>query len=89
MNKNIKNMDILKVSSKIGICGLPIRCDTYSKCSFGCKYCFSQTMLFIAVMLTLFHSKYRNKTFSRQSQKCLKFCRDNYGTDSKKSRFHK
>lgn len=42
MTKNIKKMDILKVSSKIGICGLPIRCDTYSKCSFGCKYCFSQ-----------------------------------------------
>ena len=42
MKTNIKKMVILKVSSKIGICGLPIRCDTYSKCSFGCKYCFSQ-----------------------------------------------
>lgn len=42
MNIKLKKSDILKVSSKFGICGLPIRCDTYSKCSFGCTYCFSQ-----------------------------------------------
>lgn len=33
--------DGLNVSSKFGICGLPIRLDTYKTCSFGCKYCFS------------------------------------------------
>ena len=26
------------VSSKIGICGLPLRVDTYSLCSFGCTF---------------------------------------------------
>lgn len=31
----------LNVSSKFGICGLPIRIDSYRTCSFGCKYCFS------------------------------------------------
>ena len=38
---NIKTFDMLKVSSKIGICGLPLRMDTYSGCSFGCTYCFA------------------------------------------------
>ena len=41
MNNNIKTFDMLKVSSKIGICGLPLRMDTYSGCSFGCTYCFA------------------------------------------------
>lgn len=40
MSENEK-FNILKVSSKIGICGVPLRADTYSGCSFGCKYCFS------------------------------------------------
>lgn len=31
----------LNVSSKFGICGLPIRLDSYKTCSFGCEYCFS------------------------------------------------
>lgn len=31
----------LNVSSKFGICGLPIRLDTYKTCSFGCTYCFA------------------------------------------------
>lgn len=47
MNEAIENNDILKkfnglnVSSKFGICGMPIRVDTYKTCSFGCTYCFS------------------------------------------------
>jgi len=31
----------LAVSSKFGLCGLPLRADTYKTCSHGCKYCFS------------------------------------------------
>lgn len=31
----------LNVSSKYGICGLPIRVDSYKTCSFGCRYCFA------------------------------------------------
>lgn len=41
MKNKIERFDTPKVSSKIGICGLPIRADTYSGCSFGCTYCFS------------------------------------------------
>lgn len=37
----MKKFDGLSVSSKFGICGLPIRLDSYKTCSFGCKYCFS------------------------------------------------
>lgn len=37
----IARFDTPKVSSKIGICGLPVRADTYSGCTFGCTYCFS------------------------------------------------
>lgn len=33
--------DGLAVSSKLFICGLPIRLDSYKTCSFGCKYCFA------------------------------------------------
>ena len=31
----------LNVSSKFGICGLPLRIDSYKTCSFGCRYCFA------------------------------------------------
>lgn len=31
----------LKVTSKFGLCGLPISIDTYQNCSFGCIYCFA------------------------------------------------
>lgn len=31
----------LNVSSKFGICGLPLRVDSYKTCSFGCSYCFA------------------------------------------------
>lgn len=34
-------MNILNVSSKFAICGLPIRADSYKSCTFGCKYCFA------------------------------------------------
>lgn len=37
----MKRFNALSVSSKIGICGLPLRVDSYKTCSFGCKYCFS------------------------------------------------
>jgi len=37
----IKTFNPISFSSKIGICGLPIRLDTYKTCSFSCKYCFS------------------------------------------------
>lgn len=37
----MKKFNILNVSSKFAICGLPLRADTYKTCSFGCKYCFS------------------------------------------------
>lgn len=36
-----KKFNILNVSSKFAICGLPLRGDTYKTCTFGCKYCFS------------------------------------------------
>lgn len=37
----MKTFNPLSVSSKIGVCGLPLRVDSYKTCSFGCKYCFS------------------------------------------------
>ena len=37
----MKTFNILNVSSKFAICGLPLRADTYKTCSFGCAYCFS------------------------------------------------
>ena len=40
-SKKLKKFETPKVSSKIGICGLPLRADTYSSCSFGCTYCFA------------------------------------------------
>lgn len=39
--ENIKKFEGLNVSSKFGICGLPIRVDSYKTCSFLCKYCFA------------------------------------------------
>lgn len=36
-----KKFNALATSSKIAICGLPLRVDSYKFCSFGCKYCFS------------------------------------------------
>lgn len=39
--KTTKQFNILNVSSKFAICGLPIRADTYKNCSFQCAYCFS------------------------------------------------
>jgi DNA repair photolyase len=37
-----KTFNPLNVSSKFAICGVPIRVDTYKRCGFGCKYCFSE-----------------------------------------------
>lgn len=37
----MKTFNPLSVSSKFGLCGIPIRVDTYKNCSHGCKYCFS------------------------------------------------
>lgn len=31
----------LNVSSKFGICGMPLRVDSYKTCSFMCRYCFA------------------------------------------------
>lgn len=39
---NVTKFDGISVSSKIGICGLPVRVDSYQTCTFGCKYCFSE-----------------------------------------------
>lgn len=39
--ERIKRFNIIGASSKIGICGMPLRADTYKTCSFACKYCFS------------------------------------------------
>ena len=37
----MKKFNPLSASSKFGLCGLPIRVDTYKTCSHGCKYCFA------------------------------------------------
>ena len=37
----MKKFNALATSSKIAICGLPLRVDSYKFCTFGCKYCFS------------------------------------------------
>jgi DNA repair photolyase len=39
--KTLKTFEILNSSSKFAICGLPLRVDTYSYCTFQCKYCFA------------------------------------------------
>ena len=36
-----KKFNAINTSSKIAICGLPLRVDSYKTCTFGCKYCFS------------------------------------------------
>lgn len=36
-----KTFDMLNVSSKFAICGLPLRVDSYKTCTFGCRYCFA------------------------------------------------
>lgn len=33
--------DILPQISKVGICGVPVRVDTYKNCTFKCAYCFA------------------------------------------------
>ena len=40
----MKKFNPLSASSKFGLCGLPIRVDTYKTCSHGCKYCFDNNM---------------------------------------------
>lgn len=37
----MRKFNPVSVSSKYGICGLPIRVDSYRKCTFHCQYCFS------------------------------------------------
>lgn len=37
----IKKFNPLSVSSKLAICGVPVRVDTYKTCDFSCAYCFS------------------------------------------------
>lgn len=43
--KNLKNepkkFEGLSATAKFPICGVPLRCDTYKTCSFGCTYCFA------------------------------------------------
>ena len=36
-----KKFNAINVSSKIAICGLPLRVDSYKTCTFNCRYCFS------------------------------------------------
>ena len=36
-----KKFNAINVSSKIAICGLPLRVDSYKNCNFNCRYCFS------------------------------------------------
>ena len=37
----MKTFNPLSPTSKLSICGLPLRMDTYRTCTFGCKYCFA------------------------------------------------
>ena len=37
----MKKFNALNTSSKIAICGLPLRLDSYKTCSFNCAYCFA------------------------------------------------
>ena len=39
--KIMKKFNALNTSSKIAICGLPLRLDSYKTCSFNCAYCFA------------------------------------------------
>ena len=36
-----KKFNAINTSSKIAICGLPLRVDSYKTCTFNCRYCFS------------------------------------------------
>ena len=43
MNEEIKkNYQSPRWTGEIADCSLPMTLDTYSNCSFGCVYCFSQ-----------------------------------------------
>lgn len=42
-NIRIQKFDPLAISSKYLTCGLPIRMDTYGRCTFGCRYCSPNT----------------------------------------------
>lgn len=37
----MRTFTMLTASSKLAICGLPLRVDSYRSCSFGCAYCFA------------------------------------------------
>lgn len=37
----MRTFTMLAASSKLAICGLPLRVDSYRSCSFGCAYCFA------------------------------------------------
>ena len=41
VNRHMRRSSCLAVTSKFGICGMPIRVDTYAGCTFGCNYCFA------------------------------------------------
>lgn len=43
MNQN--KFNIVNISSKFAICGIPLRADTYKTCSFGCQYCFANNRI--------------------------------------------
>ena len=45
--ENLKKFNALGVTSKYGICGLPLRMDSYTTCSFSCEYCFSNCRAFM------------------------------------------
>lgn len=42
VRKLVEKFDPIEISSKLPICGLPLKIDTYNKCTFGCNYCFSK-----------------------------------------------
>ena len=43
----------INASSKFGLCGLPIRVDTYKNCSHGCRYCFANNRVIMEFEKTL------------------------------------
>lgn len=49
----IKKFVPISASSKFGLCGLPIRVDTYKSCSHGCKYCFANNRVIMEFEKTL------------------------------------
>lgn len=46
--QKIQKFNALGVTSKYGICGLPLRMDSYATCNFACKYCFANCRTFMA-----------------------------------------